>query len=490
MIRVLIEYLVIRFSGCFDSEYYLENNPDVRKARINPLIHFIKHGWREGRNPSGSFNTKGYINQHPELDPINENPLFHFIRTKSKRNTTMEKKKSKQGKRVASVELLGKEGKKIEKSNPKSQNKNHVSRNQKNSGKENQRITLFLHIGEPKTGTTAIQNFLDVNRLRLFSEHGILYPNFSSEDLISGKCINHHYWFKSSVNNKQKLYSDLKKMLIYSQKHAITKVILSNEAWFISKDIIDDILKVTENFANVQLKPIIYLRRVDQYVQSSWKQFGIITHESIAAYYDQPRFMNQYKNVLIYLEFLSEIIDKANIIIQPYEKQQLPHGLLHDFLAIVGINYSAHNWSKVKNTQKAANLGFNRDVLEMLHISRELHTHVRLFQLFTDLLGEEFQKEPFEPYDLLSPVQRIALLESNQPYEKIIAEKFMDRKEGKIFFDPIPSPEDPWQPSDEFTIESALPILIKMINSSYSQLLTLKNRVEKLEQSKRRRSVN
>lgn len=35
----------------FDSEYYLDRNPDVRAAGSNPYLHFLRHGLAEARNP-------------------------------------------------------------------------------------------------------------------------------------------------------------------------------------------------------------------------------------------------------------------------------------------------------------------------------------------------------------------------------------------------------------------------------------------------------
>lgn len=39
-------------SALFDGGYYLARNPDVRKAGVHPMLHFIRHGFFEGRNPS------------------------------------------------------------------------------------------------------------------------------------------------------------------------------------------------------------------------------------------------------------------------------------------------------------------------------------------------------------------------------------------------------------------------------------------------------
>lgn len=44
--------------------------------------------------------------------------------------------------------------------------------------------TLFLHIGRPKTGSTALQHFLMKNRQRLL-DNGILYPLTGSYQLSS-----------------------------------------------------------------------------------------------------------------------------------------------------------------------------------------------------------------------------------------------------------------------------------------------------------------
>ncbi len=46
-LRKWFEYITIRRSGYFDLAYYLINNPDVRKADIDPLWHFIAYGWKE-----------------------------------------------------------------------------------------------------------------------------------------------------------------------------------------------------------------------------------------------------------------------------------------------------------------------------------------------------------------------------------------------------------------------------------------------------------
>jgi len=78
------EYKIIKKSGLFDEGYYLKSYEDIRKADIDPIKHFIKNGWREGRNPSANFDTNFYLESYPDVKEAGINPLVHFIRYGSK----------------------------------------------------------------------------------------------------------------------------------------------------------------------------------------------------------------------------------------------------------------------------------------------------------------------------------------------------------------------------------------------------------------------
>jgi len=78
------EYKTIKKSGLFDEQYYLKSYKDVRKADIDPIKHYIKNGWREGRNPSERFDTNFYLDSYPDVRDAGINPLVHFIQYGSK----------------------------------------------------------------------------------------------------------------------------------------------------------------------------------------------------------------------------------------------------------------------------------------------------------------------------------------------------------------------------------------------------------------------
>ncbi len=77
-------YKKIKKSGLFDSVYYLINNRDVRVADMDPIAHYIRYGWKEGRNPSEKFNTSFYLNSNPDVKESGKNPLLHYIEVGSK----------------------------------------------------------------------------------------------------------------------------------------------------------------------------------------------------------------------------------------------------------------------------------------------------------------------------------------------------------------------------------------------------------------------
>ena len=82
---------IIKRSGLFDPEYYLKTYADIRKADVDPLKHFCKHGYKEGRNPSAIFDIKKYISKHPELKGSDINPLIHYIENGTELNFSSSK---------------------------------------------------------------------------------------------------------------------------------------------------------------------------------------------------------------------------------------------------------------------------------------------------------------------------------------------------------------------------------------------------------------
>jgi glycosyltransferase involved in cell wall biosynthesis len=72
-------YRVISESGLFDADFYLANNPDVARADVNPLRHYIAHGAAEGRDPNPFFSTSAYFEDLCQPANLAANPLAHYL---------------------------------------------------------------------------------------------------------------------------------------------------------------------------------------------------------------------------------------------------------------------------------------------------------------------------------------------------------------------------------------------------------------------------
>ena len=75
-----VEYPLLKKSSLFDPQYYLEMNPDVAQARIDPLWHYLLYGASEGRAASRKFSTDLYLASNPDVKNSDLNPLAHYLR--------------------------------------------------------------------------------------------------------------------------------------------------------------------------------------------------------------------------------------------------------------------------------------------------------------------------------------------------------------------------------------------------------------------------
>jgi len=61
--------------------WYLATNPDLARAKISPLAHYLVRGGREGRNPAPLFDAGWYGRQNAiELAATSVTPMEHYVR--------------------------------------------------------------------------------------------------------------------------------------------------------------------------------------------------------------------------------------------------------------------------------------------------------------------------------------------------------------------------------------------------------------------------
>lgn len=70
---------ILRKSPLFDAHWYQNKYPDIATSRLDPAVHFIRFGGREGRSPSPKFNSANYLKSNPDVSVAGINPLIHYI---------------------------------------------------------------------------------------------------------------------------------------------------------------------------------------------------------------------------------------------------------------------------------------------------------------------------------------------------------------------------------------------------------------------------
>ncbi len=64
-------------STALDATFYRAINDDVARARLDPVLHYIHEGWREGRDPAPWFSTRAYLERNPDVEGLN--PFHHYL---------------------------------------------------------------------------------------------------------------------------------------------------------------------------------------------------------------------------------------------------------------------------------------------------------------------------------------------------------------------------------------------------------------------------
>jgi len=80
-LRLITTYVMLWRSGRFDRDFYLAAHTDVAAAGLDPLMHFVEHGWRGDHDPNPHFSTRQYLDARPEVEHAGINPLLHYLRS-------------------------------------------------------------------------------------------------------------------------------------------------------------------------------------------------------------------------------------------------------------------------------------------------------------------------------------------------------------------------------------------------------------------------
>ena len=63
----------------FDEKWYEENYPEYKQSKLTAFEHYIFYGWKLGYNPSKQFDGNAYLAKYTDVAKCNMNPLVHYV---------------------------------------------------------------------------------------------------------------------------------------------------------------------------------------------------------------------------------------------------------------------------------------------------------------------------------------------------------------------------------------------------------------------------
>ncbi len=63
----------------FDRAWYVARYPDLANSDLDPLVHFIRYGLTEQRDPNRFFDGAWYLENHPDVSASGYHPLKHYM---------------------------------------------------------------------------------------------------------------------------------------------------------------------------------------------------------------------------------------------------------------------------------------------------------------------------------------------------------------------------------------------------------------------------
>lgn len=267
---------------------------------------------------------------------------------------------------------------------------------------------LNIHIGTPKTGTTAIQGFLQSNK-KLLKLARVHYAKAGRAN-IAHNAMATAFRKGQGQNICDKIVGEI------ADAPRDTHI-LSSELFFRAT--------TAQAFAE-HLPPklkrrtrvICYIRRQDKYLEALYKQLvknGRIPPNPMA-------FYKRRQNHLTYSDTLNayaDVFGVHNVIVRPFERQHFPEGdVVDDFAATIGLK----EMRRFQRAAETSNKTLSVDVSEMLGmISRNTNHNTR--QIIRDIIHHA-PKDAFNSGDVFTKPARAELMKLHADDNEAIRQKF------------------------------------------------------------------
>jgi hypothetical protein len=288
-------------------------------------------------------------------------------------------------------------------------------------------MNLILHIGTPKTGTTAVQRFLHRNRRALTEygfhnattpPHNLGHANSIADALYASDHRAVQTFLASHVKSARQRGADT--VLISAENFYVRNVLLAMQRGEVCPNALEDDRRVVEKLGALlpdelaTCRIVCYFRRPDRYAESLYNQH--VKRGVIDGTFDE--FLSRIEPVLHYdtcVRSWADVFGRRNCAVRLYDT--VKNDVVGDFVTnVLGIQ----DVTQFSHAHKQENERISRDLLEFKRLKNrtarfsERYLDCAVFHLIEKEVGL-LREEPESYQDFLSPEDRAELLRRLQP---------------------------------------------------------------------------
>ena len=329
---------------------------------------------------------------------------------------------------------------------------------------------LYLHIGTPKTGTTALQNFRYKNRRKL-AKNGIFMPEAG---MLNGKKVKQNaYWlYNENVDDQTR---EEKFRELGETAKVYPKILLADERiWDLRANRIPfwEELKNSLDRQDILLKVVVYLRRQDTYIYSKWAQSIKYGRSGKYPSYTFQEFLKSddyHPELLDYagvLKGIASVIGKENLIVRVYDSNRFYGGtIFSDFFYAIG----EPDISSYKMIDHLSNTSLSGNVLEAKRLLNQygfpseeydIRQLLKNVQAKMQADGTLIEKTEFSAED------REAFLKNYEEGNRLIAGRYLGREDGILFYEDVRSKQ---YNVGEYTMEELVPVFSALLTEALKE---------------------
>ena len=287
---------------------------------------------------------------------------------------------------------------------------------------------LILHVGQSKTGTSTIQDFLAHNRRRLWREAGVLYPQAGRQGAAHHRIAALFLPAGNAAWIRREDAASLRASLDEEAAQSSTgTVVISSEALFNARSI-DDVRSFFDGFT---VEILVILRRQDRWLDSLYQHQLKVGETDLEP---QP-WLAARVSTLDYATRVgrwADVFGDARLRLGVFEPANLAGGLMAFFFRTAGLPVPPD-----LDEPPARNERLSRDALAYLRrVSRNDVTGPQRQRLRRAL--EQWSQENPDPPAwryFFSPAERAEILRRCADSNAAVARRFLPGSEGVLFHD-------------------------------------------------------